>query len=198
MLARLLTFVVWALVAASGVYWGLKLFVHAPSAPPQLTLAAAKPSAAADWSKLFGPDVAAAVAEAAPAPALDARFQLVGVVAPRRAGQGGVALIGVDGKPVKAYQIGSSVDGALVLQSVQRREAALGPAGGAPQVRLQMPAQPVAAMGAAPMPVNTAFGIPPAAAVMPTPMQAMPPPAGASAPRRRTGVPFGAGPAETR
>lgn len=200
MLARLLTFVVWAVVAASAVHWGLKLFVRAPAAPSQLTLAAARPSAQADWAKLFGPEAVQPVAEAAPPPALDSRFQLVGVVAPRASGQGGVALIGVDGKPAKAYRVGTSVDGALVLQAVLRREATLGPAGGPPQVRLQL--SPVAAaLPAAP----AAFGIPPGAnrapmmapAAMPPVPAAVPmaPPTAAPAaaePRRRTSVPFGA------
>lgn len=203
MLARLLTFVVWALVAASGLYWGLKLFVRAPTVPPLLTLAAAKPSAQADWGKLFGPDVLPAAAEAAPAPALDSRFQLFGVVAPRGAGQGGVALIGMDGRPAKAYRIGAAVDGALVLQAVLKREATLGPAGGPAQVRLQMTPVAAALSSAPAVPVASAFGFPPGAGRPPPPApmgmaavpSAMPIPLPTAttpaAPRRRASAPFG-------
>lgn len=185
MLARLLTFVVWALVAASGVYWGLKVFVRAPAAPAQLTLAAARPSLQVDWSRLFGPDLVPVAAEAAPPPALDARFQLVGVVAPRHSGQGGVALIAVDGKPAKPYRVGTTVDGALVLQDVRTREALLGPAGAAAQVRLQMPLIPVAAVGtplARPATPGAMFGVTPPVAPAPASLAPLPLPRQAAAP----------------
>ena len=41
---------------------------------------------------------------------------------------GGAALIAVDGKPPKPFRVGASVDDGLVLQSLNRREARLGPA----------------------------------------------------------------------
>ncbi len=160
MLSRIFSFGVWALVAAAAVYWGTRVFVRAPPAPSSLTVVAAQPPAQADWTRLFGPDAAPVLAQAAPEPAADARFQLIGVVAPRGKGSGGVALIGVDGKPPRAYRLGASIDGALVLQGVQSREVTLGQAGGATQVRLVLPPLPVAATGSLPPPMSNLAAAP--------------------------------------
>lgn len=145
-------FAVAAALVASTVFWGLKLFVHAPAVPPHATMAVASLPAAPDWQRLFGVELAPVVAEAA-APPPDARYQLIGVVAPR-GGQGaagaGVALIAVDGKPARAYRVGAVIDGATVLQSVQARGAALGPRGAPALVSLQMPPLPVAATSTLP------------------------------------------------
>lgn len=149
MWSRIASFAVWALAAAAAVFWGLRVFVQASPAPVAPVVAVAPPTAQADWARLFGADaVPAATVAAEPPP--DARFQLVGLVAPRGGGSVGVALIGVDGKPARAYKPGSTIDGALVLQAIQAREVTLGPAGGAPLVRLQMPPLPVAATGTLP------------------------------------------------
>lgn len=149
MWSRIASFAVWALAAAVAVFWGLRVFVQAPPAPAAPAVALAQPTAQADWTRLFGADVVPATTVAAEPPP-DARFQLVGLVAPRGGGSVGVALIGVDGKPARAYRTGSTIDGALVLQAIQAREVTLGPAGGAPLVRLQMPPLPVAATGTLP------------------------------------------------
>lgn len=149
MWSRIASFAVWALAAAIAVFWGLRVFVQAPPAPVAPVVALAQPTAQADWTRLFGADVVAPPTVAAEPPP-DARFQLVGLVAPRGSGSVGVALIGVDGKPPRAYKPGSTIDGALVLQAIQVREVTLGPAGGAPLVRLQMSPLPVAATGTLP------------------------------------------------
>ncbi|MBL8361122.1 MAG: hypothetical protein JNN18_11580 [Rubrivivax sp.] len=149
MWSRIASFAVWALAAAIAVFWGLRVFVQAPPAPVVPAVALAQPTAQADWTRLFGADAVPATTVAAEPPP-DARFQLVGLVAPRGGGSVGVALIGVDGKPARAYRPGSTIDGALVLQAIQAREVTLGPAGGAPLVRLQMPPLPVAATGTLP------------------------------------------------
>jgi len=153
MLARGWSFGVWALVAGSALFWGLRLFVKAPQVPAQTVVAELGAGARGDLSRVFGPDPVAAVASAEPEPAADARFQLIGVVSPHRSQSSsqssnqGVALIAVDGKPAKAYRVGAVVDGQTVLQSVRARGAELGPRGGAVQVALDLAAPAAAATG---------------------------------------------------
>ena len=123
-LIRLGTMVLWALAAASAVAWGLRVWGGAslqatPAAqPPALASAPmADPSAVA---RLLG-----AVAPAGPAmaPAAVNRFVLLGVVAsPSKRGS---ALIAVDGKPGRAFRVGSQVDEGIVLEAVEPRKARL-------------------------------------------------------------------------
>ena len=151
MLARLCAFVLWALVAATAVFWGLRLLVRAPSAPAAVAVADAT-STRVDLTRLLG---AAPVADAAPVaqPEVSARFRLLGIMAPKPSAIGpahGVALIAVDGKLPKAFQVGAAVDGEMLLQSVSMRSAALGPARGGPGVTLELPPLPSAATGTLP------------------------------------------------
>lgn len=156
---RLLSFVIWAIVAAGAVFWLTRLLARPDAAPAHTVLAATGTSvAAADFSRLLGSS-ARAVAEAAPAaPAGDGRFKLVGVVAAKAsAADSGLALIAVDGKPPRPVGLGGVVDGSLVLLAVNHRRAELGPAGGEPTVQLELPAAPepnrsVRAPGASPLP----------------------------------------------
>ncbi len=144
---------VWAAVAASGLFWGLKLGARPQAAPAQTQLAGLEAPMRGDLSRLLGNDPAPVVMAAAPAPAPDARFSLRGVVSPRgTAGpaSGGVALIAVDGKPARAYRVGAVVDGQHVLQTVSARGATLGPRGGAPAIALNIPPPPAAATGSLP------------------------------------------------
>ena len=143
---------VWALAAASALYWGLKLFVKAPAAPPHTQVAMAAPPAGGDFSRLLGADPAPEVVAATPESTADARFQLIGVVSPRsaQAAREGVALIAVDGKPAKAFRVGAAVDGQTVLQAVSARSATLGPRGGAALVALNIAPPPAAATGMLP------------------------------------------------
>lgn len=169
MSARWVTFLVWALVAASAAAWGLKLFVTAPTAPPQVAVAGQSQLPRGDVTRVLGADAPPPVDPAAgetlaSAPA-DARFQLVGVVAPRgnETARGGVALIAVDGKPPKAFPIGAVVDGDHIVQAIRARGADLGPVGGKVAVALNIPPPAAAATGTLP---NAAPGgaTPPAAA----------------------------------
>lgn len=174
MLARLCAFVIWALVAASAVFWGLRLLVRAPAAPPSAVALGDAAAVRVDLTRLLGaapaaPQVAVAVAEAS------ARFRLIGIMAPKASAAaghgGGVALIAVDGKLPKAYVVGASLDGALVLQSVSLRTAAIGPSQGAATVTLELPPLPAAATGTLPSPVagfapsrsNSPMAVPPLA-----------------------------------
>jgi general secretion pathway protein C len=128
----------------------LKLWASPLTAPPQTVLAQAAPAAGGDWSRLFGAEPPPAPLAAAPAPPPESsRFQLIGVVAPRKAAAHaqGVALIAVDGKPPRAYRVGAVVDGQHVLQSVQARTVTLGPRQGPATIALELPPLPPPATG---------------------------------------------------
>jgi general secretion pathway protein C len=146
---RAFTLLAWAAVAASALFWGLKLWAKPPAAPAGTQVAAGDAATRGDLSRVLGVDAAAPAAAEAPEPATDARFTLVGVVSPRnaQAAREGVALIAVDGKPAKAFRVGAVVDGTNVLQSVSARGASLGPRGGAPLVALNIPPPAPAATG---------------------------------------------------
>jgi general secretion pathway protein C len=169
MLARLLAFFVWALVAAGAVYWSLKLLVRAPIAPAHSVAVTGAAAARGDLTRLLGSSPVATVAPVAAAPQAS-RFRLHGVMAPKGppaaklSGQG-VALISVDGKPPRAYAVGARVDTGLVLQSVSLRGAAIGPQEGGSSVTLEVPPLPPATTGKL-----TSVAVPPAG---PTP--ALPP-----------------------
>ena len=130
------TFGLWALVAASAAYWGLKLSgtdTVATAPPAARSPAPVDPAAVA---RVLGSSPA--VATAAPAPSAASRFALVGVVANR--GHGGAALIAIDGKPPKPFRVGSALEEGLVLQSVGARQAVLAPGMDAPSsITLELP-----------------------------------------------------------
>ena len=151
MLARGVAFLIWAALAASAVHWAFKLFVTPLQAPAHTQVATAAVPLTADMSKLFGVEVVPLVV-ATTQPLPDARFQLVGVVAPRAnaSTHQGVALIAIDGRPAKAYRVGALIDGTTVLQSVQARGAQIGPRGAPPLATLQLPPVPVASTGTLP------------------------------------------------
>jgi general secretion pathway protein C len=170
MTARLLAFAIWAAVAATAVFWGLRLFVSSPSAPPHAVAAASTTTASGDLTRLLGGAVPASGA----APAVSAatnRFRLIGVVAPRGAttNTAGVALIAVDDKPARAFRVGAVVDESLVVQAVHTRGASLGPRGGATAVRLELPPLPPPATGR--------LGAVPSIQAPPPPAPVVPPPA---------------------
>ncbi len=180
MVSRILALLVWAAVAASLAYWGLRWMAR-PAAVPPGTSSVALSSAAprGDVTRLLSPPANAADEPSAPSQQamLASRLQLVGVVAPRREGEGGVALLVVDGKPARAYKTGHAIDGDLVLQSVTQQGVQIGPSGGPAAVNLNLPLLPPAATGTLPgvgagmgggMNMNGAGGYaPPPAAGMP-------------------------------
>jgi general secretion pathway protein C len=155
----MIAFVVWALVAASAVFWGLRLFVHAPAAPAHtLPVAGGATTAGGDPVRVLGaaPVESAASRPVAAAPELSARFKLLGVMAPKageRAGstaKQGLALIAMDGKPARAYAVGARLDGDLVLKSVSLRTATIGSTQGAAAAVLEVPALLAPATGTLP------------------------------------------------
>lgn len=150
MLARLTAFLVWALVAATAVFWGLRLLVRPPAAPAHTVAVGDASALRGDLTRLLGATPSAPSAAAAPAPELASRFKLLGVMASKQTQGEGFALIAVDAKPARAYAVGAPLDGDLVLKSVGLRTAAIGPAQGAPALTLEVPALPTAATGALP------------------------------------------------
>jgi general secretion pathway protein C len=199
MSARWATFLVWALVAASAAAWALKLFVTAPTAPPQVSVAGASQLPRGDVTRVLGADAPPPVDPTAgeSLASADARFQLLGVVAPRgsETARGGVALIAVDGKPAKAFRVGALVDGDNVLQAIRARGADLGPEGGKVVVALNIPPPAPAATGSLPD-ARGAGGTPaapqaarPGQPAAPAGNPAAPPSAGAAATARRSPPP---------
>jgi general secretion pathway protein C len=173
MMTRAFAFGLWAAVAASAVFWGLRLFVTPREAPPYASVAAVAASPRGDLSRLLGVETAPVAAPEVAAAPEDDRFELIGVVAPRpgTAPREGVALIAVDGKAPRAYRVGAVIDGDTVLQRVNPRGASLGPQGGATQVSLDLPPPAPAATGV-PQPAPGAAVTP---ARVPMPPRVVPP-----------------------
>ena len=177
MKARLFAFVIWTAVAASAMFWALRLGASSPAAPAHTVVVGAAAAPRGDLTRLLG---AAPVSEVAGAPvvlesALASRFKLLGVAAPRRGGdRNGLALIAVDGKPARSFAVGAAVDGEMLLQSVHARGAQLGARGAAAQVTLELPALPLAATGTLPQPATSLPSIAPTGAVTVAPGLAVP------------------------
>jgi len=162
MTARLTTLLIWAAALAGAVAWGLPLFTRATPVPASASLAQPAPPAGGGLVRLLGQPPAAPVAQA-PVVAVDSRFQLLGVVAPRQGATHGLALIAVDGKPARALAVGREIEPGLRVLTVGHRQVQLGAAAGAPSVTLSLPPLPEAQRGR-PGDVATA---PPAQAAMP-------------------------------
>jgi general secretion pathway protein C len=179
MAMRLLSFAIWAVVAASAVFWLMRLLARPDSAPSHtVTVSANTQVASADLSRLLG-STRMAAAEAAAEPPPDARFKLIGVVAPKSdPHSGGLALIAIDGKPPRPVSLGGTVDGSLVLLAVNHRRAELGPAGGNATVRLELPAVPEPNRSMRP-PGATAAAAPSPPPPLPAMPTQVPPPQGA-------------------
>jgi len=176
MRVRLVAFVIWAAVAASAMFWALRLGASSPTAPVHTVAVGAAAAPRGDLTRLFGAapvrEAGAAVVVESP---LSSRFRLLGVAAPREGGdRNGLALIAVDGKPARSYAVGAAVDGELVLQSVHARGAKLGARGATPQVTLDLPVLPPPATGS--LPLAMAPGAPVGLAGAAVPMVSMPPP----------------------
>jgi general secretion pathway protein C len=167
MFARLSAFVVWGLVAGTIVFWALRLLVQPGSTPPYAVAVGESGAQRADLSRLLGAaPVTTAAATVQVAPEMASRFKLIGVMAPKVSPpvgdpSPGLALIAVDGKPPRAFEVGSSLDGDMVLQSVSLRTASIGPAQGATAVKLELPPLPLPATGT----LAPSFGAVPAKSV---------------------------------
>jgi general secretion pathway protein C len=203
--ARLSAFVIWALVAAGLMFWGYRLLARPMALPANVQTVAQSPGAAGDLGRMLGAAPAPQSAAVAPV-AESSRFRLYGVLAPVAAigvaGQStaGVALIAIEGKPARAYKVGSRLDSNTVLQSISRRSASLGPEQGATSVVLELPTPPVPTTGALPRAVADGE---PARAIVPAPSSAPPaappaPPVAAPTPPIAVPTPPPAGPAQVQ
>jgi general secretion pathway protein C len=183
---RLLAFVIWAAVAASAVFWLLRLWTSSPTAPSYTVPVTTSAAPRGDLTAVLGAPPAAKQAAAPVEPALASRFKLLGVAAPREGGDStGLALIAVDGKPARGFKVGAVIDGELVLQSVHPRGAALGTKGAAPAVSLELP--PVAGAQSsprsAPSPAFTpGVTLPGSGPIVSVPTSIVPPPSNIGAP----------------
>lgn len=142
MSSRWTGFFVWALVAASAAFWGIKIFAATRPVPPGAQ-APQVVAANGPMERLFGAVVVPTAAPPAQHPESE-RFQLVGVIAPPGATRGGLAIIALDGQPAHTWRVGAIVDGDTALLSVSKRGAEFGPPGGPTAFTLQLP-EPAAA-----------------------------------------------------
>lgn len=162
--ARWLSFVIWALMAASLAYWSLTLMARGPAAPGQVLPAVAS-STVGDWTRVFTQEAPSA----APVESASSRYQLLGVVAPStgQATGEGVALIAVSGGFARPFRVGQVVDGDIQLLEVSRREVGLG-RNNAVTIRLALTPVPGASSMIAPdAPPPVVPMLPPAGALPP-------------------------------
>jgi general secretion pathway protein C len=157
MLARLVSLVVWACVAASAAFWALKLTDRkpAPIDSPVNSSRVSDPAIRSELARLLG-GAALPANTVAQAPAMNSRFHLAAVIASPGVRGAGVAVIAVDGKKARAFRVGAPIDGSLVLQSVGFRSASIGPAQGPPAVVLELQALPLPLAAPFPAPAATA------------------------------------------
>jgi len=152
MSSRWTGFFVWALVAATVAFWGLRIFAATRPVPPGAQAPVRAVAAAGPMVRLFG-----AVAEAdadAPEAAASDRFKLLGVIAAPAGPQAGpgFAVISIDGQPARSVTVGKAVEGDTVLLAVGKRSADLGPRSGPAAFTLELPAPGAAATGTLPAP----------------------------------------------
>lgn len=165
----------WAALAASLVFWALRLGVGAQPAPAGLQTVAPDQSARGDILRLFAnPPTAAAPAQQV---AAASRLKLLGVIAGADDGARGWAVLSVDGRPARTLELGAVVDGDWVVQVVARRRVEIGPVGAPAVAVLELPPPAPAATGqlpgiAAGAGTNAAVAMP----VLPPPVDVPPPP----------------------
>ena len=172
------TLLLWALLAASALWWWLR--AGQPVAPPQAPVAGGAPAAltvdSAQVARALGATAAAPAAPAA-APELGGRLALKGVVT--HGGQG-AALIALDGKPARPLRVGAlleGVDGGWRLRAVSPHAAVLAADGRELRLEMPAPAARTAAAGAAPMsPPPGAPALRPGSSRAPTAVPPMPTP----------------------
>lgn len=146
---RLITFLLWALAAWSGVFWALKSLdlanasskadALAKSASLAMTTASNNPlqDVSLQVAKTLGAQGAVTEPTAASKlAAMQARFQLLGVLAVGTAH--GAALLSIDSKPAKPYRVGSPIEDGLEVTSVGARSASIG-TNGATSFTLELP-----------------------------------------------------------
>lgn len=139
--ARLSTFVLAALAAASVVYWGLRW--SEPMSTPRANGDGSNPRPVDTGrvAQLLGASATPANGGAG-TPAVNAmgQYKLIGVIAEAKGRGFGSALIAIEGAPAKPYKVGDRLSDDLLLQSVSARGAALASSMQAPaSVELELP-----------------------------------------------------------
>lgn len=146
MAARTTAWLVWALLAGSVVFWGLRLGVAPEGLPDQVRTVGADASSRGDILRLFAnPSDLGLAAPPAEQAAAASRLRLFGVVA---GGTGsGWAMLSVDGLPTRMIAVGARVTSDWVVLSVSPRLVEIGPAGGPAVARLDLPLPAAPATG---------------------------------------------------
>jgi general secretion pathway protein C len=127
----------WMAAGLSAGYWVLRAWGQGPLTPLAALAVSAPQADVAAVARALGSRSQQAMAEAASTPTAT-RYRLLGLAA--RPGQGGAALIAVDDQPPRPVRVVVSLEAGLVLQSVNGREARLGPQRTGPStVRLTLP-----------------------------------------------------------
>jgi general secretion pathway protein C len=153
MASRIFALIIWAAVAASLAYWGLRWLARPTGVPANATSVSLDGGAQGDLRRLLSGPVKASGPAVDPSAgsALASRLKLIGVVASRQEGDGtGVALLSIDGNPPRAVKVGGVIDGDMVLKSLTQRGASIGPADGPATTTLDLPLLPEATTGALP------------------------------------------------
>ena len=166
MASRLFALFVWAAVAASLAFWGLRWIARPAGVPSNASSVSLDGGAHGDARRLLtGPAPAngAPVVDQGVASVLASRLKLIGVVAPRTGTDQGVALMSIDGKPPRAIRVGGIVDGEMTLLSLTQRGAQIGPSQGPTVVSLDLPPLPPPNTGLLPPPTGVTTGSPPVA-----------------------------------
>lgn len=154
MAARTTAWLVWALLAGSVVFWGLRLGVAPQGLPDQVRTVGADQSSRGDILRLFANPSDLGATTPVEQVAAASRLKLQGVVA---GGTGtGWAMLSVDGLPTRMIPVGGAVTNEWVVLSVNPQLVEVGPAGGPAVARLDLPL-PAA-------PVTGVLGAPPVAA----------------------------------
>lgn len=158
MASRFFALLVWAAVAASVAYWGLRWLSRPAAVPAHATPVTLDAAVRGDIHRLLNPPAQAAsgpVQALGEAQALIGRLKLLGVVAPRaEAGDSGIALLSLDGKPARAVRVGMVIDGSYVLRSLSQRSAGIGMADGPVVANLDLPLMPPPSSGMLPPPTG--------------------------------------------
>jgi general secretion pathway protein C len=162
MAARTSAWLVWALLAGSVVFWGLRLGVAPQGLPDQVRTVGADQSSRGDILRLFAnPSDLGATAPVEQAAAAS-RLKLQGVVA---GGTGsGWAMLSVDGLPTRMIPVGGAVTSDWVVLSVSPQLVEIGPPGGPVAARLDLPLPAAPVTGVLGAPVAAANSVAPRAA----------------------------------
>jgi general secretion pathway protein C len=190
---------VWAALAASLVFWVLRLSVQPGPLPARVQTVASEQSTRGEILRLFANPAAASAAPAMQATA-SSRMRLLGVVAGADDDARGWAVLSIDGQPARTIKVGATVDGDWVVQTVTNQRVEIGPSGSPAVAVLELPVPAPAATGQLPssLPVlqpGAAAVLAPVAPPSPESVPPAPPPVMAERPAP-DGAPGGRTPGE--